>query len=119
MIETTKIPRERLTGYFDKFSRHFLMGESTIVADVDVIGKEIGDQPEAEGARITGITYDAKDNALELEFEGGVHRISRPVEVWTVEETDGFVKAIEIVRADNTREVVRVRRLSLQPKDGA
>jgi hypothetical protein len=114
MQTTTIIPREQLEGYLDRFSRHFLMGESTIRADVEVLGGDSGDQHSADGARLMGITFDPKDDAVELEFEGGVHRVIRPVEVWTVEESNGFVKAIEILRQDDTREIVRIRELGLQ-----
>jgi hypothetical protein len=35
--------------------------------------------------------------------------------VWTAEEFDGFVKAIQIVREDGTREIARVNRLGVRP----
>ena len=42
--------------------------------------------------------------------ETGDHRIPQPKEVWTVEEPDGFITSIEIVRDDATREIVKVNR---------
>ncbi len=63
------------------------------------------------------MTFDPKDNALELTFESGQHRTFHPTEVWTVEDTDGFVQAIEIVRDDGARDVVRVGRLGVQPRE--
>ena len=35
-------------------------------------------------------------------------------EVWTVEDSDGFIKTIEIVRDDDTREIVKVNRRGLR-----
>jgi hypothetical protein len=33
------------------------------------------------------------------------------------ESTDGFVKAIELVHPDGAKDVVRLRRLALRPRD--
>jgi hypothetical protein len=114
-LETKRVPNDQLKTYFDKFTRHFLVRESTNAVDVEVLAPDWGDQFAAEGAHLFGITYDPKDNALEFEIEGGDHRVTKPKEVWTAEEFDGFVKAIEIVRDDGTREVARVNRLGITP----
>jgi uncharacterized protein YuzE len=116
MQVTTKLPKDRLESYFDAFTKHFLRNETTNAADVEVLSNEWGDQFEAEGAHLAGVTYDPKADALEIYFEGGDHRLYNPAEVWTVEDTDGFVRAIEIVLHDGTREVVRVRRLGVRPR---
>jgi hypothetical protein len=114
-IETARVPNDKLEAYFDKFTKHFLVRESTNAVDVEVLSTDWGDQFAAEGAHLYGITYDPKDNALEFSLEGGDHRIQKPKEVWTAEEFDGFVKAIEVVRDDGTREVARVNRLGVAP----
>ncbi|HEY3746523.1 MAG TPA: DUF5335 family protein [Gemmatimonadaceae bacterium] len=114
-LETTRVPNDQLKTYFDKFTRHFLLRESTNAVDVELLAPDLGDQFAAEGAHLHGITYDPKDNALEFELEGGDHRVTKPKEVWTVEEFDGFIKTIEIVREDGTREVARVHRLGVMP----
>ena len=114
-IETIRVPNDQLKGYFDKFTRHFLLRESTNAVDVEVLSLDWGDQFAAEGAHLYAVTYDPKDNALEFELEGGDHRVTKPKEVWTAEEFDGFIKAIEIVKDDGTREVARVHRLGITP----
>ena len=112
---TTRVPNDQLKTYFDKFTKHFLLRESTNAVDVEVLSTDWGDQLATRGAHLYGITYDPKDNALEFELEGGEHRIQEPKEVWTTEEFDGFVKAIEVVRDDGTREIARVNRLGINP----
>jgi hypothetical protein len=116
-LETKKIPNDQLQTYFDKFTKHFLLHESTNAVDVEVIAPDWGDQFAAEGAHLFGITYDPKEKALEFEMEAGDHRVFNPKEVWTAEEFDGFVKAVQIVREDGTREVARVNRLGVRPVD--
>ena len=118
-LETKKIPNDQLQTYFDKFTRHFLLRESTNAVDVEVLAPDWGDQFAAEGSHLFGITYDPRANSLEFELEGGDHRVTKPREVWTAEEFDGFVKAIEIVRDDGTREVARVHRRGITPASSA
>jgi hypothetical protein len=114
LLETKQIPLDQLEDYFNKFTRHFLLRESTNAVDVEVLAPDWGDQFAAEGAHLFGITYDPKDKSLEFELEGGDHRVLNPREVWTIEELDGFVKAVEVVREDGTREVARVNRLGVR-----
>jgi Family of unknown function (DUF5335) len=117
MSVTKQLSPDGMQEYFDGFSRRFLKYESTDVVDVEVLGMDLGDQVEAEGAHLVGISYDPHTRALEVELESGGLRAYQPKEVWTVEEDDGFIRAIEIVRDDDTREIVRVRRLGVRRAD--
>ena len=110
MSETKRIPSDQLTRYFDAFSKKFLMADSPDSADVEIIGTDVGDQPLAQGVRLLGVDYDPHTNALELELESGDHRAYKPREVWAVEEADGFVSSIQVVREDGAREVVSISR---------
>jgi hypothetical protein len=112
-METTRIPDDQLEQHFDRFTKHFLLHESTTAADVEIMSTELGDQFEAEGVHLLGVTYDPKDQAIQFELDGGEHRVTHPKEVWTVEDADGFIKTIEIVRDDDTREIVKVSRRGL------
>jgi hypothetical protein len=119
MAVTTKVPREQLVAYFDAFSKRFLQDGSPESADVELIGPDVGEQVVAQGARLRGITYDPRDNALEFSFEltvgeGADHRVIAPQEVWVNEDPDGFVSAINVVRLDGAHEVVTVRKVGLQ-----
>jgi hypothetical protein len=113
-LETRSIPRDQLQEYFDAFTKHFLTYESTDAVDVELIAPDWGDQFLAEGAHLYGISYDPKDDAIEFELEGGDHRILHPREVWVAEEIDTFVKAIQVVRDDGSREVARANRLGIR-----
>jgi hypothetical protein len=114
-IETRKVPENQLADCFARFSKNFLMRESTNRVDVEILGEDLGDQFEAENTHLFGVTYDPKDKALDFELEGGDHRIFNPREVWVAEEFDGFITAIEVVRDDGTREIARVKRGAVVP----
>ena len=117
MSLTRRLPQDKLESYFDGFSKHFLKYESTEVVDVELLDRDLGDQHLVEGAHLIGITYEPRTNALDIALEGGDHRMYKPKEVWALEEDDGFVRALEIVNDDDSREVVRVRRLSVRRAD--
>ena len=110
MSRTIKIERDQLPGYFAEFTRRFLLDESPESADIALLDRELGAQFETESARLRGITYDDKENALEFELEAGDHRLASPREVWVREEDDGFASAIEVVHQDGLREVVTLKR---------
>ena len=110
MSETKRIAHDQLTRYFDAFSRKFLMPDSPGAADVELVGSDVGDQPVANGVRLLGVDYDPHTNALELELGSGDHRAFNPREVWAVEESDGFVSSIQIVRDDGAKELVKITR---------
>jgi hypothetical protein len=109
MSETKRIATDQLTRYFDAFSKRFLMGDTAEQADVEILDDR-GDRALASRVKLLGVDYDPHTNALELELESGDHRAFNPREVWAVEEPDGFISALQVVRDDGGREIVNIRR---------
>ena len=114
MSVTTQVPHDRLAEYFEAFTKRFLQDGSPEAVDVEVLEPDWGDQLAMQGARLIGITYDERSNALEFELDSGDHRVYQPHEVWTVEEPNGFIDAIEVVLPDGSREIVSVKRVGLR-----
>ena len=114
MAVTTKLPEAQLAEYFDQFTKRFLRDESPELASVEVLSPDWGDEYESEGEPLLGITYDKHKNSLEFALESGDHRVYDPKEVWVMEDKDGFVSAVEVVRKDGSKEVVTVRRAALR-----
>ena len=80
--------------------------------EVEVASLKIGDQIEAEWLPLLGITYDPKDDLIEVALEGVDHLIPRPREVWV--ETEGLdLSSIEVI--DSNGRVVE----QLTPPSGA
>jgi len=119
MPVTKQIPRDQLQEYFDTFSQRLLHATSPEAADIELMSTEVGDQLLAEGARLAGITYDPRTDSLEFSFEltvheTGDHRILSPREVWVLENDDGSIRSLEVVRPDGGREVVTLQRVGLR-----
>lgn len=117
MPVTTRVPQDRLAEYFDRFTKRFLRDGSPEAIDIEVLEPDWGIQSAAHGARMVGITYDAGTNTLEFELDSGDHRVYQPQEVWTIEEANGFLDAIEVVRADGSREVISVKQVGLRRRE--
>src|SRR3954468_16375581 len=117
MPVTIQLSPARMADYFATFTKRYLVNESADVADIEVLSPALGDQPVATGRHLLGITYEPKRNALEVELESGDVRTFQPKEVWVVEEENGFLRAVEIVRDDDTRELIQVHRLGLRKRD--
>jgi hypothetical protein len=95
---TREIPQEEWHAYFDDFSRDL----PDRVAKVEVAGREVGAQIEAEGPRLTGISYDHKDDivVIGLDAPGGLkedleHIIYHPQKIYIAEEDGETIFDIE------------------------
>ena len=119
MPEATKIPRRRLAGYLDAFTKRFPRDGAPEAISIEVLAPEWGDRYAVEGTRLLGITYDTHTNELEFSLENGDRRIYQPQEVWAVEEADGFISTLEVVRPDGVREIITVKRVGPRPIKGA
>lgn len=114
MATTRKLSKDQWGSYFDTFSRKFLRGVNPEDADIKVLSPEIGAQEGTRHARLQGITYDRKDNVLEILLKNHDHLVFDPQEVWVDEEDNGFVNTIEIVRKDDTREIIELRQVGIR-----
>ena len=114
MAITSRVPHEQLAHCFASFTKRFLRDGSPEAIDVEVIEPELGSQLAMHGVRLLGVTYDPSTDELDFAVETGDHRIYSPGEVWVIEERDGFISAVGVIRTDGTREVVSVRRVGLR-----
>ncbi len=105
MIERTReLPREAWREYFDALSK-VVAGHP---AEVEVESLKLGDQVEADWVPLIGVTYDHKDDVLEVALEGLDHLIHKPRRIWVEESGPHFVAA-EIERADGVTEIIRLK----------
>lgn len=110
MAATKEIPGHQWKDYFDRFTKRHLRDDRPETATVEYLSTELGGQVETEGAPLLGISYDPKSKALEVLLENVDHLVFHPREVWAIEEADGFLSGIEIVRDDGTKEVLTIHR---------
>jgi hypothetical protein len=111
MASTTReIPREEWRKYFDDFSRDI----PELTATVEVVGEEVGAQLEVAGSRLTGISYDDRDDVLVigLDAPGGTPEdlervVYNPLRIM-VEEEDGREIVYDVEDAEHTQTLLRL-----------
>ena len=110
-MATVRIPKEDWEGFFDRVSR-VLEGEQ---AEVEVAGLDIGDQVEAEWVQLLGISYDPKDDLVEVALAGVDHLVRQPREI-DVEEEGVLVSSILIRDGEGHEHIIRLRTPLALPK---
>jgi hypothetical protein len=72
-------------------------------AELEVASLALGNQVQAEWLSLYGITYDPKDDLVEVALEGLDHMIRNPREIY-VESGAGTLESLEIVDADGIKQ---------------
>lgn len=102
-MATKKIEQAEWRRYFDT-NGGALHGRK---ATVQVIGPDIGAQLAAEGLPIVGVTYDSKDQLLEIALDGLDHLIRHPQEIYVDESPHGAM-VLEAVDGEGRKHIVQV-----------
>ena len=77
-------------------------------AEIEVLSLRLGDQVEAEWLPLLGIVYDPKDDIVEVALDGLDHMIRKPREIYVEDGAQGLL-ALEIVDADDVRQIIKLR----------
>ena len=109
MTETTQeIPRDDWRRYFDELAKRL----PTVEVTVEVIGSDVGDQLIGQRLRLTGITYDNKDDVLVvgLDAPGGSpeelqHFVYNPQRIEVTENADGS-SVVEVEDAEDHKTII-------------
>ena len=104
-MAAAEIDRSRWGPYLDLLTNS-LIGKR---AEIEVVSLDLGDQIEAEWATLIGVTYDRKDDLIEIALEDLDHLIRSPRQLFIDYAVGGIVAAIEIVDADGNRQIVKFK----------
>lgn len=103
-MSTQQIDKSEWADFFDGFTKA-LPGKR---AEVEVASLDLGDQIAADWLPFVGITYDPKDDLIEIALEGLDHMIRRPQEVH-VDYDVGSLISLEVVNGDGVREIIKLK----------
>ena len=104
------IPKTEWRSFFDRVSK-VLLGKR---AEIEVATLDLGDQVVAEWLPMLGITYDSKDDLLDVALDRLTHLIRRPREI-VVEEGETGLTSVAVVDADGARQIVNLKDPLLLP----
>jgi hypothetical protein len=112
-MTTRKLDKKEWHAFFDGVTR-MLEGKQ---AEIEVTALHLGDQVAAAWLPLIGITYDPRDDLVEVALEGLDHLIAKPREIHVEERSEGIV-TVEIVDADDVRQIVKLRDPIMLPAPG-
>jgi hypothetical protein len=104
-MSTISLEKERWQSYFDNFSKVF----EPAAASLEIVSIDVGDQPEVSSLTLNGVTYDPRNDVLELQLGDQVdHLIQQPKEVYVTETDDGFA-SMEVVDKEGAKHILTVK----------
>jgi len=104
-----KLDKGEWQRFFDRLSKDLMTSREVEYAEVRVFSPEIGAQKATSWLPLEGITYDTKDDLIDLAVPNLDHMIYHPTEIFIDEASDGVLCSMEILRRDGTKEVVELR----------
>jgi hypothetical protein len=99
-----KLETKEWQPFFDGISK--VLGAKQ--AEIEVMSLDLGDQVEAEWLPFLGLTYDRKNDVLDVALEGLDHLIQKPREIF-VEDGGAGVLSFAIIDAEGARQIVKLR----------
>jgi Family of unknown function (DUF5335) len=103
-MTTRKLDKTQWRTFFDRLSAT-LEGKQ---AEIEIASLRLGDQVQADWLPLFGIAYDPNDDIVEVALEGLDHLIYKPRELYA-EEGPGGLTALEIIDADDVKQIVKLR----------
>jgi Family of unknown function (DUF5335) len=114
-MSNVAIPQEQWRPFFDRMSKG-LLGKW---AEVEVASLDLGDQITAEWIPLLGITYDSRDDLLDVAFDRANHLIRHPSQI-VVDETAAGLASVAVVDGEGVRQIVKLKEpLRLPPPSPA
>ena len=109
------VPKSQWRGFFDRMSKA-LLGKW---AEIEVASLDLGDQVVAQWVPLLGITYDSKDDLLDVALDRWNHLIRHPKDI-LVDETAAGLASVAVIDGEGARQVVMLKEpLMLPPADAS
>lgn len=114
LMATQQLQRSEWKHYFDTVSK-ILVGKH---AEINIAGRQLGDQIQREWSLLNGLVYDPKDDLFEVIIEDEVdHLVFHPKEIW-VDQAGVMLQSVDVVDADGNHQIVLLKEpLPLPPPD--
>lgn len=111
-MTTRKIEKQDWKPFFDGLSK--VGGLDSKCAEIEVLGLNLGDHIASEWVPMFGVTYNSKDDVLEVGLEGLDHLIHKPKTIH-VEESPAGLLSISVTDEDDLQHIIRLRDPLLLP----
>jgi hypothetical protein len=104
MASSRAIPKSEWPAFFTGIS-DALLGKRV---EVEAASLDIGDQVVADWVPLVGITYDSRDDLLDVSLSGLNHLVRSPRQIQAQEGPDGL-ELLAVVGGDDVRHLLRLK----------
>lgn len=108
-MSVRKINKAEWPKYFNDYFHKFLKDKQPEYVELRILSKESGNQPEIEWTPLRGISFDPKNDLLDLSVDKLDHLIYHPVEIYVDDEKDGMINSMEITNKEGDKEIIEIR----------
>jgi hypothetical protein len=113
IMTVQKLDKGQWRSFFDRLSK----GLDGKEAEIEVASLSLGDQVEADWLPLLGIVYDPKSDVIEVALDGLDHMIHKPREIY-IDGGAQTLTSVEIVDAEGTKQIVKLRDQLMLPPPG-
>jgi hypothetical protein len=99
-----QLPKSQWQAYFDRVSK----GLQTRTAQIEVAALSLGSQVAAKWTPLIGITYDPKDDILEVALESLDHLVHSPRTV-SIDESAMGLSSLEVIDGEGRQQIIRLK----------
>ncbi|MDO8654450.1 MAG: DUF5335 domain-containing protein [Undibacterium sp.] len=103
-MATSKLEKTAWQSYFDHISKT-IEGK---LAEIEVNSLALGSQIQAEWVPLLGITYDKKNDLIEIILDGLDHMIHKPRDIF-IEQNGIALSSLEVVDEDDVKQIIKLR----------
>jgi hypothetical protein len=113
-MATRIVPKTEWRTFFDAFSKTV----AGTRVEVEAASLALGDQIVADWLPLVGITYDSRDDLLDISMHGAEHlsHLIRHPRAIAVQEEAGGIKSIAVTTGDGTEEILTFKSPLLLPQ---
>lgn len=104
MAQLEPVPKAEWKHFFEGMS-HALIGRR---AEIEVASLDLGDQIVAEWVPLLGITYDSKDDLLDVALDQANHLIRHPRDILVERDAAGLT-SVAVIDEAGARQIVRLK----------
>lgn len=106
-METRKLEQEEWAEYFDSVTRRLVHEKTPVYTEVRVMNPLVGAQTEVAWQPLFGMTFDVRENKLEIATDPVDHMITGPEAIYVIEE-GGLPTTVE-VETPGMKQVIELR----------
>lgn len=104
-----EVEKKEWQEYFDEFSKKYLKDEEPEYVEITVLDDSAGAQLESNWMPLRGITYDDKNDLLEIELDKLKRLIRHPEKIYVDEADNGWLLSFEVIQRDGTKDIIETR----------